>query len=67
MTDEDLLSMREQKKAERRAWEEKRAPLKKKEQELKKLLGRKLTNGERNFIALSHVCANILLRQKALT
>ena len=63
MTEEErmmtIYRMREKKRLERKAWEEARAPLKKKEQALKKILGRKLTNGERNFIALSHVSYSI--------
>lgn len=59
MTEEEkqmtIFKMREKGRLERKAWEEARAPLKKKEVELKNQLGRKLTNGERNFIALSYV------------
>ena len=50
-----MVEMKAKKREERRAWEERRAPLKKKELALKRELGRKLTNGEKNFIALSHV------------
>ena len=50
-----IETMRAKKREERKAWEEARAPLKNKQEALQKELGRKLTNGERNFIALSFV------------
>ena len=50
-----ILERREKNRQERKAHEEKMKPIKAAEQALKKKLGRKLTNGERNFIRLEHV------------
>ncbi|WVR08301.1 hypothetical protein IAU60_005350 [Kwoniella sp. DSM 27419] len=48
-----LQKLKAKARSERRAWEKAAAPRKKKEKELAKKLGRKLTNGEKNLIALS--------------
>ncbi|WWD04077.1 hypothetical protein V865_002142 [Kwoniella europaea PYCC6329] len=48
-----LRKMREKARLERKRYEEAAAPRKKKEKELSQKLGRKLTNGEKNLVALS--------------
>jgi len=50
-----LAIKRQKAREERYAREEKMAPIRKKENQLKKELGRKLTNGEKNLIRLQHV------------
>ena len=50
-----LASMRAKKRAERDRENELNKPIKAREKELKKELGRKLTNGEKNLIRLQHV------------
>lgn len=52
---QDYERIKEEKRAARRAREEEVAPFKKKERVMKKELGRKLTNGEKNLIRLEHV------------
>ncbi|WWC65602.1 uncharacterized protein I303_108222 [Kwoniella dejecticola CBS 10117] len=52
MREMTLRKMREKHRRDRKKAEEAAAPRKKKERELSKKLGRKLTNGERNLIAL---------------
>ena len=64
MTEEDkvmtIAKMKERRREERRAWTLARAPLTKQQHALRKELGRKLTNGEKNFIALSYVGPSFL-------
>jgi len=58
-----LAIKRQKAREERYAREEKMAPIRKKENQLKKELGRKLTNGEKNLIRLQHVSGSSSKRQ----
>ncbi|ORX37998.1 SNF2 family N-terminal domain-domain-containing protein [Kockovaella imperatae] len=50
----EVLAAKEKRRVERKKHEEIMKPIRKAEAALKKKLGRKLTNGEKNFIRLSH-------------
>ena len=53
-----VLERRQKAREERKKHEEVMKPIKEAERLLKKKLGRKLTNGERNFIRLEHVSSS---------
>lgn len=52
-----IQKLQVKRREERKKWEENRKPIKDAEKKLKAELGRKLTNGEKNYIALKMVCA----------
>ena len=54
-TAEQILAAAQKRREERIKHEELMAPIRKAETQLKQKLGRKLTNGEKNFIRLAHV------------